>query len=84
MKRYALFIFNAYYEEGGFNDFFVESAENAAELIAPAERIIKKGRRGYVNSQEYAQIVDLETGKIVFSRDRGFDKNPWVDGELED
>lgn len=56
MKRYALFVFNAYYPYGGWGDCFstYDTIEEAKEM-----------RNGDLHHFYYHQIVDLQNGNVI-------------------
>ena len=62
MKRYALFIYESHDELGGFNDF-QEASDSLEDLFRRSQEILGKKKN------IYAHIADLETLKIIASRD---------------
>lgn len=67
MSRYLVFKFNYYDESGGWNDF-VSAHSELNQAVHAAEK--------YQNGMEYAQIVDLETLKVIEER------YLWKDGNM--
>lgn len=59
MNRYLLFTFDGYYPSGGWNDFqgSFDSIEEAVEFMQNLR-------------DDYAQIADIETNRIVESYDK--------------
>lgn len=80
IKRYAVFIFSGYYPAGGWNDFygFFDSIEEAKKISVGSdydggEPLFRKppGANNPKYGNEYAQIVDLESGVVVLEGNGG-------------
>ncbi len=73
MNRYAVFAGDFYYPVGGWSDFHSswERAEEAIgeadKLIATTEATLSTGYTYLHSDEDWVQVVDLETGSIVYS-----------------
>lgn len=61
MKRFLLFVGQAYYPHGGFNDFF-GSFDTLEEAVQNAQ---EPSKYGYCH--DWAHIIDSEKGVVVYA-----------------